>query len=101
MNVSTPALIGLLGLFALAIYGLLVVRNLLKVVVALQLLGKAAALAFVLAGSAGGQPALGQTLAITVIVVDTITAVIALALAVKVRQRCGTLDVRALSTLRG
>lgn len=101
MTAEMIALIGVLGLLATALYGLLIMRNLLKVVIALQLLGKAAALAFVAAGSVSGQLSLGESFAITVIVVDTMTAVIALALAIKIRQRCGTLDVRALSTLRG
>ncbi len=94
-------LVGLLGLFAIGLYGLLIVRNLLTIVIALQILFKAAEIALVLAGSVVGQLALGQSLAVAVIVVDTITAVIALGLAVKVRQHCGTLDVKALSTLRG
>lgn len=101
MTLATIALVGVLGLLMIALYGLLILRNLLKIVIALQVLGKAAALALVMAGSISGQLSLGQSLAVTVIVVDTITAVIALALAVKVRQRCGALDVRALSTLRG
>jgi NADH:ubiquinone oxidoreductase subunit K len=101
MTLEMIALMGVLGLLLAALYGLLMLRNLLKMVVALQMLGKAAAFAFVLAGSISGQINLGQSLAITVIVVDTMTAVIALALAVRVRQRCGTLDVRALSALRG
>lgn len=101
MNLGMNLLVGVLGLFSLGLYGLLILRNLLKIIIALQILLKGAALAFVMAGSISGQLSLGQSLAVTVIVVDTITAVIALALAVKVRQRCGTLDVRALSTLRG
>jgi NADH:ubiquinone oxidoreductase subunit K len=36
----------------------------------------------------------------TVIVVETVVAVIGLALAMQVRRRLGTLDVRELSTLR-
>jgi NADH-quinone oxidoreductase subunit K len=101
MMLETVALIGVLGLFTIALYGMLVVRHLLKIVIMLQLLFKAVEIALVLAGSVSSQLSLGQSLAVTVIVVDTITAVIALALAVKVRQRCGTLDVQALSSLRG
>ena len=42
-----------------------------------------------------------QTPAETVIVADTIVAVVGLALAVQVRRRFGTLDVPKISTLRG
>jgi NADH:ubiquinone oxidoreductase subunit K len=38
---------------------------------------------------------------VTVIVADTVVAVIGLALAVQVRQRLGSLDLRDLSSLKG
>jgi len=44
---------------------------------------------------------LGHSLAATVIVADTIVAVVGLALAVQVRRRCGTLDLPQISSLRG
>ena len=89
-----------LGLLGVGLYGLLALRNLIKVVVALQILVKAAVLAMVAAGRMAGQLQLGQSLAITVLVADTVVAVVALALAVQVGRRFGTLDVGALSTLR-
>ncbi len=83
-----------------ALYGLLTQRNLLRLIVALDVLMKAAMLAFMEAGRVSGSLALTQSLAFTVIVVDTIVLVIALALAIQVRRRCGTLDVGQLTTLR-
>ncbi len=97
----TVMLIGVLGLLGVGLYGLLILRNLIKIVVALQISVKDAVLALVAAGSASGQVNLGQSLAITVIVADTVVAVVALALAVQVRRRFGTLDLDALATLRG
>ena len=94
-------LAGVLGLLGVGLYGLLAMRSLIKLLIALQILVKAAVLALVLAGSASGQLDLGQSLATTVIVADTIVAVVGLALAVQVRWRLGTLDVAALSRLRG
>ncbi len=95
------ALIGVLGLLGVGLYGLLVLRNLIKVVIALQILVKGAVLALVAAASASGQINLGQSLGATVIVADTIVAVVGLALAVQVKRSFGTLDIGALSTLRG
>ncbi len=95
------ALIGVLGLMGLGLYGLLIARNLIKIVVALQIMIKGAVLALVAAGNASGQLNLGQSLALTVIVADTVVAVVALALVVQVRRRLGTLDVSQLSKLRG
>jgi NADH:ubiquinone oxidoreductase subunit K len=67
----------------------------------LQILVKAVILALVLAGKMSGNMGLGISTAATVIVADTIVAVVALALAVQVRRRFGTLDVPKISTLRG
>ena len=93
--------VGVLGLFSIGLYGLLVTRNLIKIILVLQILVKSAVVALVLAGKASGRINLGQSLAATVIVADTIVAVIGLALAVQVQKRCGTLDVKDLSTLQG
>ncbi len=92
---------GALALLGVGLYGLLAVRNLIKVMVALQIMVKGVVLALAAAGSISGQINLGQSLAVTLIVADTVVAVVGLALAVQVRRRFGSLDVRELSTLRG
>ena len=101
MNTTTILFLGAVGLLAIGLYGLLRLRNLIQIIVAVQILAKAAVLALVAAGKASGQINLGQSLAVTVIVADTIIAVVGLALAVQVRRRLGTLDVKALASLRG
>ena len=94
-------LLGVIALLGVGFYGLLVTRNLIKVVMVLQILIKGAITALVLAGKLSGNLGLGQSTAATVIVADTIVAVVGLALAVQVRRRFGTLDVPKISTLRG
>jgi NADH:ubiquinone oxidoreductase subunit K len=94
-------LFGVAALLGVGLYGLLITRNLIKVVMVLQILVKAVILALVLAGRISGNMGLGISTAATVIVADTIVAVVALALAVQVRRRFGTLDVPKISTLRG
>jgi len=94
-------LIGVVALFGVGFYGLLITRNLIKVVMVLQILVKAAIVALVLAGRSSGNLGLGQSIASTVIVADTIVAVIGLALAIQIRQHFGTLDVRKISSLKG
>lgn len=103
MNLSpfTVAWIGVVGVLGIGFYGLMVSRNLIKIVVALQILVKAALLGLVAAGSANGQINLAQSMALTVIVADTIVAVMGIALGVQIRRRIGSLDVRDLSSLRG
>jgi len=94
-------LVGVLAIFGIGLYGLLITRNLIKVVVALQILVKAALLALVAAGEASAQLNLSQSIAMTVIVADTVVAVIGLALAVQVKRVLGTFDTTLLSKLRG
>jgi NADH:ubiquinone oxidoreductase subunit K len=94
-------LFGVVTLLGVGFYGLLITRNLIKVVMVLQILVKAVILSLVLAGKMSGNLGLGISTAATVIVADTIVAVVGLALAVQVRRRFGTLDVPKISTLRG
>ena len=94
-------LFGVIALLGVGFYGLLTTRNLIKVVMVLQILVKAVVLALILAGELSGNTGLGISTAATVIVADTIVAVVGLALAVQVRRRFGTLDVPKISTLRG
>jgi NADH:ubiquinone oxidoreductase subunit K len=101
LNTINIVLFGVIGLLGVGLYGLLVTRNLIKLVAVLQILVKSAVLALVLAGKISGNINLGQSLAVTVIVADTVVAVIGLALAVRIRQRMGTLDLTDLATLKG
>ncbi|MBN1564697.1 MAG: NADH-quinone oxidoreductase subunit K [Anaerolineae bacterium] len=94
-------LVGGFMLAGVGLYGLLVIRNLIKVVVAMQIMVKGVLLALAAAAETSGQINLGQSMILTVIVADTVVAVIGLALAVQVRRVKGTLDVRELSELRG
>ena len=101
LNSLDVVLFGVILLLAVGFYGLLITRNLIKIVLVLQVLVKAVVIALVLAGKASGNLGLGQSIAATVIVADTVVAVVALALAVQVRRHTGTLDLSKISTLRG
>jgi NADH:ubiquinone oxidoreductase subunit K len=94
-------LLVVIGLLAVGMYGLLITRNLIKIVLVLQIMVKSAMVALVLAGKVGNNLGLGQSLAVTVIVADTVVAVVGLALAVQVRRRFGTLDLTRINILRG
>ncbi|MCB0034841.1 MAG: hypothetical protein KDE51_12500, partial [Anaerolineales bacterium] len=76
MDVTNALLIGAVGLLGVGLYGLLRLRNLIQIIIAVQILAKAAVFALVVAGRASGQINLGQSLAVTVIVADTIVTVI-------------------------
>jgi NADH:ubiquinone oxidoreductase subunit K len=102
MNINTPIVVltVVIGLFGIGLYCLLITRNLIKVVVGLQILVKGAMLALILVGQMKGQPSLGQSMALTVIVADTIVAVVGLALAVQVKRSIGSLDIADISKLK-
>lgn len=102
MNFTLPvaAVISVIGLVAIGLFGLLTTHNLIKVIISLQVLAKGAILMLISAGHLRGQIELGQSMALTVIVADTIIAVIGLALAVQIRRHFGTLNISALTTLK-
>lgn len=93
--------LAVLGLLAAGLYGVLRARNLIRLLIALQVLTKAALLALVLAGQAVGRLQLGQSLAVTVVVADTVILIVALALVVQVQRRTGSLRVTDLARLKG
>lgn len=90
----------ILGLLGIGFYCLLITRNLLKLVVALQVLVKGAMLAIIFAGCLVDNMAVAQSMALTIIVADTIVAVVGLAMSIQVRQLTGTSNIRSISTLR-
>jgi len=98
---TTLLFAGALLLLGVSLYGLLVIRNFIKILIVLQILVKAAMLALIAAGYHSGQPALGQALAVTVIVADTIVIVIGLALAIRAQHQTGTLDIDQLVNPEG
>lgn len=102
MNLPIPFIVFLavLSLAGVGFYCLLFTRNLIKVVVALQLIVKGVVLAFILSGYINNDQSTAQTMALTVIVADTIVAVVGLALAVQIRLRTGSLDLKNLSKLK-
>jgi NADH-quinone oxidoreductase subunit K len=101
LSLFSIAFVGVIGLLGIGFYGLMVCRNLIKIVIALQILVKAALLGLMAAGNLNGQINLSQSMALTFIVADTIVAVMGIALGVQIRRRVGTLDVRELSRLKG
>lgn len=100
MSLLQLSFITIVFLLGVGLYGLLVSRHLIKVIIALQIVVKSALLAIVVAGDAVGRINLAQSIAMTVIVVDTIAAVLALALVVQIKRRTGSLDAAELGQLQ-
>lgn len=84
----------------IGIYCLLITRNLLKIIVALQVLIKSAVIAIIFAGNISGNMDLAQNMALTIIVADTIVAVIGLAISIQAREKTGSSTIESISNLR-
>ncbi len=80
---------------------MLTTRNMVRLIVALQILVKAALLGLITAGAISGEMAVAESMCITVIVADTVVAVIGMALAILMKRTVGTLDIREIANLKG
>jgi NADH-quinone oxidoreductase subunit K len=87
-------------LFTLGLIGLLVRRNILFVLMCIEIMMNAAALAFVVAGSRWGQPD-GQIMFILILSLAASEASVGLAIVFQLYRRYHTLDIDAASEMRG
>lgn len=87
-------------LFATGFAGLLVRRNILFVLMCLEIMMNAAALAFVVAGSRWGQPD-GQIMFILILALAASEAAIGLAIVFQLHRRFHTMDIDTASEMRG
>ncbi|MBZ9558857.1 MULTISPECIES: NADH-quinone oxidoreductase subunit NuoK [Modicisalibacter] len=87
-------------LFTLGLAGLICRRNMVFVLMSLEIMLNSAALAFIVAGTAWGQPE-GQGMFLLVITLAAAEASIGLALLIQLHHRFKTLDVDAASRMQG
>lgn len=87
-------------LFALGLTGVMVRRNILFMLISLEVMMNAAALAFVLAGSRWAQ-ADGQVMFIMILTLAAAEASIGLAIMLQLYRRKHSLDIDAASEMRG
>jgi NADH-quinone oxidoreductase subunit K len=87
-------------LFCIGLVGLMVRRNILFILMSLEVMMNAAALAFVVAGARWGA-ADGQVMFILVITLAAAEASIGLAILLQLYRRFNTLDIDAASEMRG
>ncbi len=88
-------------LLVIGIYALIIAKSMLRMLIGFEIMGKAVTLAIVTSGSANGNIILGQSLAITVIVVEVVFIAIALALVMLAHRRTHSLNIRKLTKLKG
>ena len=87
-------------LFALGLMGLLARRNILFVLMSLEIMLNAAGLAFVAAGARWGQPD-GQVMFIFILAVAAAEVAVGLALVLRMYHQFKSLDTNAAKAMRG
>ena len=87
-------------LFGLGLVGLLVRRNIIFILLSIEIMLNAAGLAFVVAGSRWGQPD-GQVMFIFILTMAAAEVSVGLALVLLLYHRFKTLDSDAAGTMRG
>ncbi len=87
-------------LFCIGLFGVLIRRNLVFMLMSLEIMLNAAALAFVVAGSAW-QQADGQIMFLLILALAGAEVAVGLALVVQLQRRTKTLDVDSLNRMRG
>jgi NADH-quinone oxidoreductase subunit K len=85
----------------LGIYMLILYRNLLRLIIGVEIIAKGVTLLFLAAGIYRQDIGLIQSLIVTFIIVETVLAAVMLALAVGAHRIYGSLDIRHLSKLKG
>ncbi|NUN52732.1 MAG: NADH-quinone oxidoreductase subunit K [Planctomycetaceae bacterium] len=97
-----PVLLGAAaGLFGAGLWCLFSRTHLVRMVLGLELLGKAVTLVLAAGGLRHGDMGNAQAMIFTLVVVEAVVAAVALALVIRIRASHGTLDAALLAGRRG
>ncbi len=88
-------------LVAVGLYCLLTMKNMLKLLIGVEIIVKGVTLALLATGFDRQNVAVAQALAITVIVVEVSVVATALAIVINIYRHTHSLDVRKLTKLKG
>jgi multisubunit Na+/H+ antiporter MnhC subunit len=88
-------------LFITGIYSLLVTRNLLRILIGMEILTKGVTLLLVAAGYLTGRTNVIQPVIITMIVVEVVIIAVAAGVVIAAYRRNGTINIRELRNLKG
>jgi NADH-quinone oxidoreductase subunit K len=88
-------------LIGIGLYCLLTMKNMVKLLIGIEIIAKGITLALVATGFAKNNLLLAQSLVISVIVVDVAVVATALAIIISINRHTKSLDVRKLTKLKG
>ena len=101
MNLGHLYIVLIIALLGIGIYCLLSRRNLIQLIIGIEIIAKAICLSFILAGHLQGNEQIAQAIVITIIVIEAITAAVVMSLIVAAYRRTGSLNLRDFRRLRG
>ena len=87
-------------LLAVGLYSLIVTRNLIRVLLSVEILIKAVTLLMIGAGYVTGEMGTAQSFVITIIVIEVMLLVVALGIVFGIYKKNATLDVGKISNLK-
>jgi NADH:ubiquinone oxidoreductase subunit K len=101
INNWTVYLLFAAGMFFLGLYCLLTMRNLIKLFIGIEVIGKGVSLLLLSTGWARQSVFLAQSLVVTYIVLEVCLVAVALAVIINLYRTNQSLDIRSLTRLKG
>ncbi len=95
------ATLAITAIAGIGIYCIVTRRNMFRMLMGFTILTKAVTLAFIIGGRLGGNPGLGQSLAITVIVIEAAVTAVGMSMIVNIYRHYGAVDTSQVRRLRG
>jgi len=101
MNLWQLHIAAIIILLGLGIYCLISRKNLIQLIIGIEVIAKAVTFSFILAGHLQGNEQIAQAIVITIIVIEAITTAVVMSLLVAAYRRTGSLDIKDFRRLRG
>lgn len=102
MNVLTLTLLSTaFALIVLGVFMLIMTSNMIRVVLAVEVMMKAVTLLLIYAGSISGQMGLAQTFVVSQLVIEIVITAVASGLVINIYRKTGKRELRKLNKLRG
>ena len=94
-------LIAVVSLFGVGVYSLLVTRNLMRILISIEILTKGVTLLFIVAGYMSGNLGAAEAYVITIIIMEVALLVVATGIVFGVYKENGILNTNKLNNLKG
>jgi len=101
MNLWQLYMVAIVVLIGIGVYCLLARRNIIQLLIGIEVIAKGVTLSFILGGFFQGNEQIAQAIVITIILIEVITMAVAMSLAVMSHRHTGSLDIKDLRRLRG